>query len=127
MANDRLIRVVIIDDHLGVRAGIKNLLWLDKKILVVGEGGDGDDALRLAKKLQPEIIMLDFELPKIHGSQVLIRLQKEFPHIKVLILSSYNDGVYIQTMLENGAAGYLVKDKVPEQLTHALHHISEGG
>jgi DNA-binding NarL/FixJ family response regulator len=120
------IRVVIIDDHPGVRTGIRDLLLLDKQILVVGEGESGEDALLLARSVKPDIMMLDVEMPRMRGDKVVVRLQKEHPDLKVLALSSHNDRVTIQNMLENGASAYIIKDLVPKLLIEAIHRLAAG-
>lgn len=117
------IRVVVVDDHPGVRAGLKNLLTYDKNIVVVGEGATGVDALELAKSENPDIMLLDVELPIMRGEEVMRRIKEEQLKVKVLAVSSYNDRLYIQEMLDNGAFGYLTKDEAPEFLVDAIHSI----
>ncbi len=124
MVNDK-IRVVIIDDHPGVRAGIKRLLQRAKDILVVGEAGDGMRAIELANTQKPDILLLDVELPVLGGDIVMRRLHDSEPQIRVLIVSTYNDRTYVQSMLANGAAGYLTKDEAPAMLLDAIRSILE--
>ncbi len=117
------IRVVIVDDHPGVRAGIKNLLRRAKDIMVVGEGGDGMKAIELAKSKKPDILLLDVELPIVGGDIAMRRIHDAEPSIRVLVVSTYNDRTYVQSMLANGAAGYITKDEAPAMLLEAIHSI----
>lgn len=120
---DEKIRVVIVDDHPGVRAGIKNLLRRAKDITVVGEGGDGMKAIELASAKKPDILLLDVELPVVGGDIAMRRIHDAEPGIRVLVVSTYNDRTYVQSMLANGAAGYITKDEAPAMLLEAIHSI----
>ncbi len=99
------IRVLVVDDHSGVRKGIKNLLQSAQDIVVVGEGGNGAEAIELAATRKPDILLL----------------------MKVLAVSSYSDRDYILGMLENGAAGYITKDEAPMMLVDAIRSIINKG
>ena len=122
MHNDK-IRVVIVDDHPGVRAGIKNLLQRANDIIVVGEGEDGMRALEVATTSKPDIVLLDVELPILGGDVVMHRLHEMLPEIRVLAVSTYSDAMYIQSMLANGAAGYITKDEAPSMLLEAIYSV----
>ncbi len=122
MPNEK-IRVVIVDDHPGVRAGIRNLLRRDKDITVVGEGGDGMKAIELASAKKPDILLLDVELPIVGGDIVMRRIHDAEPSIRVLVVSTYNDRTYIQSMVANGASGYITKDEAPAMLLEAIYSI----
>ncbi len=124
MVEDK-IRVVIVDDHPGVRAGIKNLLRRAQDITVVGEGGDGVKAIELARSKKPDILLLDVELPIVGGDIAMRRIHDVEPEIRVLVVSTYNDRTYVQSMLANGAAGYITKDEAPAMLLEAIHSILE--
>ncbi len=124
MVEDK-IRVVIVDDHPGVRAGIKNLLRRAQDIIVVGEGGDGMRAIELARSKKPDILLLDVELPIVGGDIAMRRIHDTEPEIRVLVVSTYNDRTYVQSMLANGAAGYITKDEAPAMLVEAIHSILE--
>jgi DNA-binding NarL/FixJ family response regulator len=110
------IRIAIIDDHMGVRAGIKSLFNKEKDIVVVGEGATGIDALQLAIAKKPDILLLDVELPLLKGYEVVKRISEMELEIQVLAVSSHDDLYHIFGMLENGAAGYITKDEVPKLL-----------
>jgi DNA-binding NarL/FixJ family response regulator len=120
------IRVVIVEDHPGVRAGIRKLLTNAEDIVVVGEAANGLEALQLAQTHIPDVMLLDVELPLLRGDQVVRNIRDNQPAIKVLAVSSYNDRSYIQGMMDNGASGYITKEEAPELLLEAVYKIFEG-
>ena len=120
---DKQIRALIVDDHSGVRAGIKNLLLAAKDITVIGEGGNGAEAIELAATKNPDILLLDIELPDQRGDIVMRKIHDMQPDMKVLAVSSYSDRDYILGMMENGAAGYITKDEAPSMLLEAIRTI----
>ncbi len=119
-------QVLLVDDHPVVRAGIRNLLERAPDILVVGEASDGTEALRLAKELVPDVILLDMEMPGLNGSEVAQALQASGLQVRILALSAHDDRQYIQELLANGAAGYLIKEEVPEAIVEAVRGVSRG-
>lgn len=127
LMSEKPIRVLIVDDHSGVRRGIKNLLQAAKDMIVVGEGGNGAEAIELAVTRNPDILLLDIELPDQRGDAVMRRIHKVQPDMKVLAVSSYSDRDYILGMLENGAAGYITKDEAPMMLLDAIRSIINKG
>ena len=124
---DTKIRVLIVDDHSGVRTGIKNLLQSAKDMVIVGEGGNGAEAIELAASRRPDILLLDIELPDQRGDAVMRHIHNTQPDMKVLAVSSYSDRDYILGMLENGAAGYITKDEAPMMLVEAIRSIIKKG
>jgi two-component system, NarL family, nitrate/nitrite response regulator NarL len=127
LMSEKQIRVLIVDDHSGVRRGIKNLLQAAKDMIVVGEGGNGAEAIELATTKRPDILLLDIELPDQRGDAVMRRIHNVQPDMKVLAVSSYSDRDYILGMLENGAAGYITKDEAPMMLLEAIRSIINKG
>jgi DNA-binding NarL/FixJ family response regulator len=119
----RHITVLVVDDHPAVRAGIKEILTQAEDITVVGEAEDGGKAIELAGLLEPDVILLDVEMPVLRGDMVMRHIGAKLPGIKVLAVSSHNDPTYIQTMLEYGAAGYITKEEAPEMLVDAIRKI----
>src|SRR5687767_13689932 len=125
--SEKQIRVLIVDDHSGVRRGIKNLLQAAKDMIVVGEGGNGAEAIELATTRNPDILLLDIELPDQRGDAVMRHIHNTQPDMKVLAVSSYSDRDYILGMLENGASGYITKDEAPVMLLDAIRSIINKG
>lgn len=124
---EKQIKVLIVDDHSGVRTGIKHLLRTAKDMIVVGEGVNGAEAIELVAVKEPDILLLDIELPDQRGDAVMRRIRVTQPHLKVLAVSSYSDRDYIFGMLENGAAGYITKDEAPLMLLDAIRNIVRDG
>lgn len=119
-------RVVLVDDHPVVRAGIRNLLEKAADIVVIGEAATGPDALKIIADLHPDVVLLDMELPGISGSEVASQLQKSGVGVKILALSAHDDRQYIQELLANGASGYLIKEEVPETIVEAVRGVARG-
>ena len=117
------IKALIVDDHSGVRAGIKNLLRAAKDIKVVGEGRNAAEAIELVATKNPDILLLDIELPDQRGDLVMKKIRDMQPDIKVLAVSSYSDRDYILGMMKNGASGYITKDEAPTMLVEAIRSI----
>ena len=120
------IRVVLADDHPVVRSGIRNLLERAVDISVVGEASTGGEALRLVEEVNPDVLLLDMELPEIKGIEVAQRLKQSGSPVKILVLSAHDDTLYIRELLESGAAGYLVKEEAPETIVDAVRGVAHG-
>lgn len=128
LMTNRQIKVVIIDDHAGVREGLKNLLLGTQDMIVVGEGENGAAAIELVATKNPDILLLDMQLPDQRGDLVMGHIHDMQPEMKVLGVSSYSDRDYILGMMERGAAGYITKDEAPTMLVDAIRNvIYEGG
>jgi two-component system, NarL family, response regulator DegU len=119
-------RVVLADDHARVRAGIRSLIEKTPDIVVVGEAGNGVEAIKLVESLSPDVLLLDVEMPIMNGNEVAARLKKNSSPVRILALSAHDDSQYILGMLNNGAAGYLMKEEVPEVLVKAVRSIANG-
>jgi DNA-binding NarL/FixJ family response regulator len=122
-----LLRVLMVDDHPVVLAGLKALVSGDPRLQIVGEARDGGTALALARSLQPDIVVLDISLPEITGSTVAASLHAELPDCRVLVLTVHEDRAYLRQLLEAGAAGYLLKRSAAEELIRAIHVVADGG
>lgn len=120
------IQVLVADDHPIVRRGICDLLTMAADIKVVGEASSGQEVLALVPELQPDVLLLDMELPDITGVEVVERLVESGQAVKILGLSSYDDREYISQLLSLGAAGYLIKDEVPESILEAVRGVARG-
>ncbi len=119
-------RVILADDHKLVRAGIRSLLENSDGVEVVGEAGDGREAVKLTGKLKPDIVFLDIAMPELNGLQAAEMIKKDYPDVAVVILSMYLDEEYVLQALKAGASGYLLKDSAPNELRLALDTVKEG-
>jgi DNA-binding NarL/FixJ family response regulator len=122
----RRTRVVLADDHARVRAGIRSLLESTPDIDVIGEAKDGLEALKLVETLEPDVLLLDVEMPRMTGNEVAAKLKEQESSVRILALSAYDDSQYILGMLKNGAFGYLMKEEVPEKLIKAVRSVASG-
>jgi DNA-binding NarL/FixJ family response regulator len=120
------IRVLLADDHTLVRAGIRGLLAALSNVEVVGETGDGHEALRLVETLRPDIVLLDIGMPGLNGLEVAARLAKLDPPIRVVILSMHATEEYVLQALRAGAAGYLLKGSAVAELEVAIRAVARG-
>lgn len=120
------IRVLLADDHALVRAGIRALLERGELVEVVGEAGDGHDALELIEKLRPDVVLLDLAMPQLSGFEVLKATSRKFPHIHVIVLTVYDEEEYAFQALRDGAAGYLPKTAASAELRLAIEHVMGG-
>jgi len=121
------IRILLVDDHALVRAGIRTLLEKRSNIEVVGEASDGLEAIRLVEKLEPDIVIMDLAMPVLNGFRVTRHLARTFPRVRVVILSMYSDEEYVYLAVRAGAAGYLLKGASAEQLRLAVKTVAQGG
>jgi DNA-binding NarL/FixJ family response regulator len=120
------IRVVLADDHAGIRQGIANLLRQAGDIEVVGQAQDGLEALSAVEELQPDVLLLDLSMPKMDGVDVARQLiTSRFP-VRILVLSIYLHDEYVQALCGNGICGYLTKDEDPEYIVQAVHRVAAG-
>lgn len=120
------INILVADDHALLRQGIKNVLALENDFAVIGEAGDGEETLRKAAELAPDVILLDINMPRLNGLEVTKRLRDSHPQIKVLILTIHDDDSYVVEVIKAGAAGYLLKDVEPGMLVAAIRAVYEG-
>lgn len=120
------IRVLLADDHPVVREGIRNMVEADPSIQVVGEASGGREALELLSETQPDILLLDMEMPDMSGVEVTRRLHSQKTGVRIIALSAYDDPQYIRSALSNGAAGYLTKDEAPEFILEAIKGVWHG-
>ncbi len=121
-----MIRTLLVDDHSLVRSGIRALLEYEADIEVVGEAADGLEALELAEKLRPEVIVMDIMMPRLNGIQATRRISDSYPQIKVIILTMHSDSALIRQALRNGAKGYLLKSASTEELLLAIRAAARG-
>lgn len=120
------IRILIADDHGVLRAGLRAILEEEPDLQVVGEAADGQEALHLAGKYGPDLVLLDIGMPGMDGIEVTRRLARISPQTRVLILSVYEDGSLLREAIQAGASGYIVKRAVEDELISAIQAVSRG-
>ncbi|MEM7336577.1 MAG: response regulator transcription factor [Chloroflexota bacterium] len=120
------ISILLAEDHVLVRAGIRALLQSLSYTEVVAEAGDGQEAVDLIAKLQPNIVLMDISMPKLNGLEVTRRMVKQFPDVRIIMLSMHMNEEYVLQALNAGAAGYLLKDSSIAELELAIRSVSEG-
>jgi DNA-binding NarL/FixJ family response regulator len=120
------IKVILADDHLLVRNGIKALLENEESIEVVAEASDGEEALVLARKLNPDVVIFDIHMPNMSGLEALKLLKKYVPSTKALMLSMHDAEEYILQAIEYGAKGYVLKDTNEKDFIEAIKKVSKG-
>jgi DNA-binding NarL/FixJ family response regulator len=120
------INIILADDHIVLREGLKSLLSQQENFEVIGEADNGQDVVRLAKKLEPDIVILDISMPNMNGIQATEHIIAEVPDTKVLALSMHSDHQFVVKMLKAGASGYMLKDCAYEELISAVRDITAG-
>jgi Response regulator containing a CheY-like receiver domain and an HTH DNA-binding domain len=122
----RPIEIIIADDHLMVREGLKQLLELDGDIKVIGEATDGFECLKLIEKLNPEVVLLDINMPNMNGIEVLEQMKKRNMDAKVLVLTIHNEIEYLFRTIDIGINGYVLKDSDSSVLKTAIYEVYNG-
>ncbi|GAB6876420.1 response regulator [Thermaerobacter litoralis] len=122
----RPIRVLVADDHAILRDGIRTLLEAHPDIAVVGEAADGREAVELARRLRPDVVLLDIGMPGMNGIEATRAILKQRPETRILILSMHDNEEYIFPILEAGAAGYVLKRSAATELVSALRAVVQG-
>jgi two-component system response regulator NreC len=120
------IRILLADDHAVLRAGLRLLLDAQPDMKVVGEAGDGSEALTLSADLHPDLILLDLTMPGLNGIDALPVLRKATPEAKILVLTMHDDESYLRQALRSGAAGYVLKKAVDSELLSAVRAVMRG-
>lgn len=120
------IRIVLADDHWLMRDETRRILEQYPDLRVVGEAEDGQQALELVERLQPDVVILDIRMPKLNGIEVVLGMKEHSPDTKALILTAYDDDDYILALMEAGALGYLLKTARANELTDAVRRVHQG-
>jgi DNA-binding NarL/FixJ family response regulator len=120
------VRVLLVDDHPVVRAGLHGMLSAEPDLEVVAEAGSGDEAVVLAARHRPDVVLMDLRMPGMDGATATARIAAELPEVKVLVLTTYDTDGDIVRAVEAGAAGYLLKDTPREQLADAVRAAARG-
>ena len=120
------IRVLLAEDHVIVREGTRELVQHEPDMEVVGEAGDGEEAIQLATKLRPDVVIMDIAMPKLNGIEATKQIKELYPSTAVLVLTAYDDDQYVFALLEAGAAGYLLKNVRGRELIDAIRAVYAG-
>ncbi|HEX3875539.1 MAG TPA: response regulator transcription factor [Bryobacteraceae bacterium] len=120
------IRILLADDHAVVRQGFKMILAEQPDMEIVGEAGNGREALALAESLKPDIVVMDVAMPELNGIEATRRIAETAPHTRVVALSMHKDSVYVREILRAGARAYLLKDAVAGDLVSAIRGVARG-
>ncbi|API93438.1 MULTISPECIES: response regulator [Virgibacillus] len=127
MNEERKLRIVLIDDHKLFREGVKRILDFEPSFEVVAEGDDGSMAAKLVKENNPDVVLMDINMPNMNGVQATKDLVRYFPNTSVIILSIHDDESYVTHALKTGAQGYLLKEMDSDALIEAIKVVSDGG
>ena len=119
-------RILLVDDHALVRQGFKMILGAQADMEIVGEAGNGREAIHLAEELRPDIVVMDVAMPELNGIEATRRLLASLPHTRVIALSMHKDSVYVRETLRAGARGYLLKDSPAGDLVTAVRSVASG-
>ena len=120
------VRIVLVDDHRLVRAGIRALLEKVPKAEVVGEAADGREAFARIEKQRPDVVLIDIAMPGLNGLDAVDRIKKEWPETKVIILSMHANEEYVVRALRSDVSGYLIKDAAVDELQDAIRTVDQG-
>jgi DNA-binding NarL/FixJ family response regulator len=120
------ITVLLADDHTLMREGCRMMLEIENDFEVVGEAQDGRQAVELAKKLHPDVALIDIAMPSLNGLEAARQIHQAIPATKVLMLSGHSDDVYIQTATESGAAGFVLKQNSAQDVRQAIREVHQG-
>ncbi|WKZ36016.1 MAG: response regulator transcription factor [Anaerolineales bacterium] len=119
-------KIILCDDQAVIRDGLEMLLQLENDFQVVGSAQDGFEALELAAAKQPDLILMDLKMPGMNGIEATREIRKKFPHIKILVLTTYDDDEWVFDAIRAGASGYLLKDTPRQKIVEAIRGTMEG-
>ncbi|PYV19110.1 MAG: DNA-binding response regulator [Acidobacteria bacterium] len=125
-SSEKKIRIILAEDHTLVRQGFRRILEDASRIEVVGEASTGLAAIELAKKLKPDVVVMDLSMPELGGMEATEEILKALPQIKILILSMYSNDAYVRKAFELGARGYVLKNAIEVDLTRAVLALADG-
>ncbi|MBE8989840.1 MULTISPECIES: response regulator transcription factor [unclassified Nostoc] len=126
MSQSTVIRVLIVDDHSIVRQGLAAMIENEPDMTVVGQAGNGQEAIAQYRQLQPDVTLIDLRMPQIGGVDAIVAICAEFAHARMIVLTTYDGDEDIYRALRAGAKGYLLKDAEPEALLNAIHIVHSG-
>jgi NarL family two-component system response regulator LiaR len=126
MTQFNTIRVLLVDDHMVVRSGLSTVLAVYDDLQLVGEAGDGEEAVRLCERLQPDVVLMDLVMPKVDGVTATKTIKERWPRIQIIALTSFKEKEYVEGALKAGASGYLLKNVSAEELVAAIRRVTTG-
>ncbi|MEH2207338.1 MAG: response regulator transcription factor [Nostoc sp.] len=126
MSPSTAIRVLIVDDHSIVRQGLAAMIENEPDMTVVGQGGNGHEAIAQYRQLQPDVTLIDLRMPQVSGVDAIVAICAEFTHARIIVLTTYDGDEDIYRALRAGAKGYLLKDAEPDALLNAIHIVHSG-
>lgn len=121
-----MIRILLVDDHAMVRKGFGLILGGQQDLEIIGEAGNGREALELTEKLQPDVVVMDVAMPELNGIEATRKIMASVPRTRILALSMHKDSVYVREILRAGAKGYLLKDSIDHDLVAAVRAVAKG-
>ena len=122
-----MIKLLLADDQDILTEGLKLILGAEEDIEIVGTANNGKKAYELCRIRKPDVVLMDIQMPEINGVEATAMIKKEFPQIKIIVLTTFNDDKYIYDALKNGASGYLLKDTSPIEILKAVRTVYKGG
>ena len=120
------VRVLVVDDQALFRAGLTRLLEEDPRVQIVGQAGDGVEAVKLAGSLEPDVVLMDLKMPKMDGIEATSQIVARYPHVKVLLLTTFEADNHVIQALKAGASGYILKDSTPNSIVASLLAVVAG-
>ena len=121
------LRILIAEDHVTVREGLKMLIDSQADMETVGEAGDGRQAVALARDLQPDVVLMDISMPELNGLKASAKLKRVAPDIRILTLTRHTDAAYLRELLQAGVSGYVLKQSAPGEMLRAIRIVADGG
>lgn len=122
----RRIRLLVVDDHPVVRDGLKGMLASQQDLELVGDAGDGEEAIRLADELKPDVVLMDLRMPVMDGVTAIVRIRERWPEARVLVLTTYDADADIVRAVAAGATGYILKDAPRDEIFRAIRTTAQG-
>ncbi len=123
MTESESIRVIIVDDHTVVRSGLRAVLDASEGLELIGEAGDGEEAVKICERLQPDVVLMDLQMPKMDGVEATRIIHGRWPQIHIIALTSYKEKEYVEGVLKAGATSYLLKNVSAEELVSAINKV----
>jgi len=124
--SDQVVKILLADDHTIVRQGLKLILAAHSDLQVIGEAANGREAVELADKLRPDIVLMDVQMPELNGIDATKKMVTANPRVRILVLSMHKEAVYVREILRAGARGYILKDAIDTELVTAIRSVATG-